>query len=260
MITTRLMGGMGNQMFQYAFGLAQARRFGTTVSLDPSLLTRPNRSFALGQWSMELSINKATPTLVEKGTRYDPYLEFSVKDNEVVQGYWQSEDYFSNVFDELRQKAFIPFKPFSHVLEQEITETNSVAIHVRRGDYLIEPHKSFHGNLDWQSYYRPATDKLRALTINPRFYIFSDDPEWVVKHWYIDFSLGEQVIVEPGRESEDIYLMSKCKHAIIANSSFSWWGAWLGDKRNRIVIAPQQWFQGPNTDYSTIVPERWFKI
>jgi hypothetical protein len=260
MITTRLMGGMGNQMFQYAFGLAQARRFNTTVALDPTLLTRPNRGFVLGQWSMDLSINKAEPTLVETNMRYDPYLEFSVKNNDVLQGYWQSEHYFSNVYDELRQRAFVPFKPFSHALEQEISEVNSVAVHVRRGDYLIEPHKSFHGNLEWASYYKPAMDKLRALTTRPMFYIFTDDPEWVRTNWYTDFSLGEQTIVPQGRESEDIFLMSRCKHAVIANSSFSWWGAWLGDTEYRVVIAPRQWFQDSNTDYSTIVPERWFRI
>lgn len=262
MIITRLMGGMGNTMFQYAFGLACARRLGTAVALDPSMLTAPNRGFALGQWSMQLNLAKPrVATVIENGMRYNRLLAYGVKDNDVLQGYWQSEKYFIDIADELRRGAFVPIKSFDHVLLDQIRQTNSVAVHVRRGDYLIEPHKSFHGNLNRENYYKPAMDRMRGFLQDPHFFIFTDDPEWVKENWYTDFSLGRWVVVEPGRESEDIYLMSKCKHAIIANSSFSWWGAWLGDYPGRTVIAPQKWFSDEaGEDYSDIVPDRWIKI
>jgi hypothetical protein len=261
-ITTILQGGMANQMFQYAFGLAQARRLKTLLVLDATRLGG-KRPFNLGQWSLPSLIltTRQEPTVIEHGMNYNPYLYDLVKDGEVLQGYWQNEKYLITVEEELRE-IFVPFAPLSErakQLQAQITgHAQSTFIHVRRGDYLKEPHKSFHGVLGY-NYYGPAMQQLCRNIGNeePKLFIFSDDIEWCKQrlsaHWEY---------VEPGREAEDIYLMSLCRNAIIANSSFSWWGAWLGDhQRNRTVVAPQKWFTDEaNEDYSGVVPQRWVKI
>lgn len=261
-ITTILQGGMANQMFQFAFGLAQARRLNTDLILDATRLGG-NRPFNLGQWSLT-SLKLTTrqePTIIEHGMNYNPYLYDLVKDGDVLQGYWQNEKYLIMVEEELR-KIFVPFAPLSERAKQmqaQITGyPQSTFIHVRRGDYLKEPHKSFHGVLD-HNYYGHAIQQLYSNLddAEPKFFIFSDDIEGCKQrlspHWEY---------VESGREAEDIYLMSLCHNAIIANSSFSWWGAWLGDTQlNRTIIAPEKWFtDAAKEDYSGIVPQRWIKI
>jgi hypothetical protein len=259
MITVKLMGGMGNQMFQYAMGLAVARRLDTRVQLDTSLLG-VNRPLALHQWNidaLQLAPRHAA-TVHEQGMRYNQATVDSIKDGDVLQGYWQSEKYFYDP-DALRGE-FTPltWSIRSRDLLKQIFQSNSVAVHVRRGDYLNEPHKSFHGILS-DKYYADAMTRIwHERGLSARFFIFSDDIKWVKSN----FSSEPFTFVEPGTESEDIYLMSICNHAIIANSSFSWWGAWLGDKqKNRTVIAPAKWFaDGSGEDYSDIVPERWIKI
>src|SRR5271168_480591 len=138
MITTRLMGGMGNQMFQFAFGLETARRLGTELAMDASMLTQPNRSFGLGQWSVRLNMIKTAPTVLERGMPYNQPLVDSIKDGDVLQGYWQTEKYFPSIANTLRYDLFVPFKTFDHPLLEDIRNTNSVAVHVRRGDYLKE--------------------------------------------------------------------------------------------------------------------------
>lgn len=262
-VTVKLMGGMGNQMFQAAMGMAQAARLGTSVQLDPSLLTNPERKFALGQWSMYLDLGVKPTTIHEQGMLYNQKLVDSIKDGDCLQGYWQSEKYFANLIPDAIHQVFTPFAPLSdrakRVQEHIEQNENMCFVHVRRGDYLKEPHKSFHGVLG-MSYYSRAASEIFERTNGSvkRFVVFTDDPEWARTQFTNPF----YTVIEPNRESEDIYLMSLCKHAIIANSSFSWFGAWLGDnKKNRTVIAPQKWFTDEaKQDYSDIVPGRWIKI
>ncbi len=258
MITVKMMGGMGNQMFQFAFGLAQARRLGVGLQLDASHQDRP---FSLRQWLLpNVPYAKMAPTVLERGMNYDQALVDSIKDGDVLRGYWQNERYFQLVEKELRE-IFMPSEsPFdSAAFSQTVArmiDTHSVAVHVRRGDYLIEPHKSYHGVLDL-GYYNQAFNEVYNRMAAPHFFIFSDDPQWVRQH----FSGDNITMIEPGKEAEDMHLMSFCKHAIIANSSFSWWGAWLGDNRkDRVVISPEKWFDQANEDYSGIVPSRWVKV
>jgi glycosyl transferase family 11 len=259
MITTVLMGGMGNQMFQYACGLAQARRLNTSVWFDVSLLGG-KRKFVLNQWSLPKDIFTVTgvqPTIHENGMGHNRDINEKVKDGDCLYGYWQSKKYFEHIQDDVR-RIFIPVQPapdgaFSVKLRMI---SNTVAVHVRRDDYLIAPHKEFHGLLP-MSYYESAMQHIRSRVTNPTFFIFSEDVEWTRQN----FTSPDVVIMPRGQEAEDIYNMSLCHHAITANSSFSWWGAFLGDARSedRIVIAPSQWFQDQRTDYSDIVPDRWLR-
>lgn len=259
MITVVLQGGAGNQLFQYGFGLAQARRLNTQVQFDATRLAA-NRPFSLGQWNID-SFNLSSrlkPTVQEQGMPYNQQLVDSIKDGDVIQGYWQSEAYLESVKEDL-----LSIKPLDRrrYLEDEILkEENSVAIHVRCGDYLVEPHKSFHGNLGWE-YYGAAIQHIKERISNPKFFLFTDDPRRVSELFYTDYT-PNYMIVEPGSEAADIYAMSMCDHVITANSSFSWFGAWLGDPRsNEIVIAPKNWF-GPSSkeDASDVCPPRWVRL
>lgn len=255
MITIKLMGGMGNQMWQYAFGLAQARRLGVELQVDTSHLGG-KRPLALNQWQIELNlVERQMPTITEQGMGYNQELVNRIKDGDVLQGYWQNEKYINSIEEDLREFVFVPRASINRSLK--LLNSNSVAVHIRRGDYLQEPHKSFHGVLSLKYYLDAFTRIWDERGLDAQFFIFSDDTEWVKKEFG-----SERFIFMPSKlEAEDIYLMSLCKHAVIANSSFSWWGAWLGDgKENRIVIAPKKWFDQANEDYSGIVPDRWVKI
>lgn len=260
-IAVKLMGGCGNQMFQYAMGLAQARRLGVELVLDVSLLGG-YRKYQLDQWGFgnwkPVLITGSRTTIAEGSIRYNQEIVSRLKDGDVLEGYWQTEKYFINVRNEILQ-IFVPRNTLSleaAALKLEIDNTNSIFLHIRRGDYLNPYTKRLHGLLSMQ-YYQTAMNYITERVSNPKFFIFSDDFEWAKQNF-----IGEQfVVVQPNIEAVDIYLMSHCKYAIIANSTFGWWGAWLGiEHRDRIVIAPSQWFQELNDDPRDIVPEQWFKI
>jgi hypothetical protein len=252
MIVSVLMGGMGNQMFQLACGLAQARRLDSTLRLDITLLGG-KRKYILDQWTLPGDVTTVTGTALtvhENGMGYNRDINERVKDGDCLYGYWQSEKYFRDIRDDIR-RIFIP-----HQAEFVGVGIDSVAVHVRRDDYLVSPHKEFHGLLP-MSYYESAMNYIRERVTNPTFFIFSEDVEWARQN----FIASDAILVPRGQEARDIYLMSRCQHAIVANSSFSWWGAFLGDwQTDRIVIAPNRWFQDERTDGSDIVPDRWLRL
>lgn len=259
MITARVQGGMGNQMFQYAMGWAQANRIGTTFGIDHSIITQYSIApYKLNQWQISNVVaEKSAATVREQSLPYDQKLVDSIKDGDVLQGYWQTEKYFRNIRESLLRK-FVPKLVSRRTLGlyDHIEATNSLAVHVRRGDYLTEPHKSYHGVLPVFYYVEAAEYIYRKVGVE-RVFMFSDDIEWCRK----TFPGNSPVTyVEPGSEAEDIWLMSRCKHAIIANSSFSWWGAWLNQNPEKIVIAPNKWFYQAKEDYKDIVPESWVKV
>ncbi len=243
MITVRLVGGLGNQMFQYAYGRALMQRH-TVQFMDHC-----------GQYGM--SVNKFNtqvrlglpegPARSEKSLPYDP-TEMVVEDPSTLYGYWQCEKYFLDVEAALRQE-FTLREP-SGVLEYP----NSVAIHIRRGDYLTWAAAS-HGALPLDYYWRAAkylTDRFQDLN----FHVFTDDPEWARQN----FISPRPVSLIHTTPHEDLILFSKCRHAVIANSSFSWWGAWLGADKTGTIIAPKDWFRTTEYDSRDIVPERWVKM
>jgi len=260
MITTILQGGMGNQMFQYVMGLSAARKLGVGLQVDATRLGG-KREYGLNQWNIptpEMTMVRMKPTVIECGMPYNQALLDSIKDGDVIQGYWQSEKYFQGIDADELLSLFRVQSVFRLELANQISEPNTAFIHVRRGDYLIEPHKSFQGNLT-MDYYREAIRILKEQGAE-KFFVFSDDIGWCAENFH---GPEQYTFVSPGAESQDIYLMSFCQHAIIANSSFSWWGALLGDigswGRDRTVIAPERWFAAPE-DYRDIVPSRWIKI
>ena len=263
MIVT-LMGGLCNQLFQYAFGVSVAKARGEEV-----FFTR-NRVDADIKRSYSLSAFRVDAKFAEQETEYKFYGSdtfqpevFLAPPHTTFIGYWQTEKYFDAPL--VREKVRLPIlsRETLRIAAEIFEEPNSTFIHVRRGDYVKEKHTSeFHGNLSLD-YYQQAIERIRA-SAHAKFYVFSDDPDWCRAN-FPDFRIVDHNKPGDGKtsglEHEDLWLMSLCRHAIIANSAFSWWGAWLGDEqKGRMVIAPKQWFQNPDQNSTDIIPERWIKI
>lgn len=284
MIVARITGGLGNQMFQYAAGRALAQRHQTQLLLDiRDFETQSLREFALHRLSIQAEVasehhlrqwptwsRKPAALLQRIGVSTNRYKQPSfafdpgwhvLSDNLLIEGYFQSEQYFSDIKSILK-KEFLPLcKPTenNHDFESALTSAESVMIHIRRGDYIINS-KAFktHG-LCSISYYESAIKQIRTKLMQPQFFIFSDDLDWARKY----LSLGNEGNYIEGNTKApeiDLYLMSRCKHFIIANSSFSWWGAWLGFYEKSICIAPRPWFDKVSFDERDLIPADWQRL
>ncbi|MCY0969551.1 alpha-1,2-fucosyltransferase [Chryseobacterium wangxinyae] len=286
MVAVELIGGLGNQMFQYATARALALFRNEELSLDNHLFTNYMlHEYGLHHFNIHCSFfekentafepltttekakaflyqKKIYNTYVEKDLRYDEALfEFSHK-NIFLKGYFQSEKYFITFRDQLRKDFEItsPLKKETIDFLQIIKTENSVSLHIRRGDYVSNPEaNAVHGTCDLKYYHR-AIEAIKKIVENPVFFIFSDDIDWAKANlkinnttYFVDFN-------DASTNYEDIKLMSACKHNIIANSSFSWWGAWLNDNDNKIVIAPNKWFNTDDHNSKDIIPESWRQI
>jgi hypothetical protein len=269
------MGGCGNQIFQYATGLALARRLGVNLQLDVSgyeaAIQNPPRQYSLGLFrgvDARVVHTLAGQVIREKGLAYQPDVFENAPRNCSIVGYWQCEKYFAALREELCERV-VPREPLparSAATEQTILAAakRSVSVHVRRADFVGNP---YHEVLPLD-YYEAAAQLIAAKVPDPVFFIFSDDPEWCEVNFKLPFqtivstTLTNEMKNHRERDDVDMYLMRQCRHAIIANSSYSWWGAWMGaDKKGGVVIAPKHWF-GPafKEDPKDIVPERWIRL
>ena len=286
MITVSLIGGLGNQMFQYAAGKALAERHGVPLALDLSgfenyalrsfLLDRllvpeasasparaepiqkPEVNFARAKWKARIDrllakagLPKLTPSpheYREPHFHYDPAFE-TLGPRTALFGYFQSERYFSSIAGSLRD-WFSPREPLGSAAFTTLARIEAsrlpISVHVRRGDYLNPGTAEYHGILS-DSYYRDALGRLGAgANQDAQLFVFSDDA--AAAEQVLDFvPKSRQVYVrgDPARPWEDMALMARCRHHVIANSSFSWWGAWLNRSSDKIVVAPRAWF-APN--------------
>ncbi len=296
MIIISIFGGLGNQMFQYACGKALASKLGVELKLDISFLAdkslRENftvrdfeldifnitektanltevRDFVPNLWSCNnidllkykiLRLIKANHYYFEKQKfLFEPKIE-QVKKNSYVYGYFQTEKYFQNVKSELIQAFTLKNKPDEQnkkLICQMGTE-NAVSIHIRRGDYHNSPFKLLEMN-----YYQQAINLITEKVLNPKFYIFSNDYNWASEN-FAALNIDKTILThnKADRSYMDMILMSHCKHNICANSSFSWWGAWLNQNSSKIIITPKQWFKNEEYTESTydLIPEDWLKI
>ena len=264
MITTTIKGGLGNQMFQYAAGYALSRRLGDAMQLDLSFYDKQDkRKFELAELCIDFETHSAvSKDLKSKKARFwvkhrnmdDCYIEpsacYDVTFEDLgspcrIDGYFQSELYFESY----RKEIIRQYRPKEAISERNKaylahikSSTCSVAVHLRRGDYLDQKIASVHGVLT-DEYYENAIKILSSMVgADHELFIFTDDPLFSRDKWGADKSV---VIVEGNDDCpvNYIYLMSACHHNIIANSSFSWWGAWLNQRKDKITIAPRQWFQ-----------------
>lgn len=273
MIAVLLQGGLGNQMFQYAAGRTLAARRGVPLVLSRAALSSPARGetprpYELNRFRIEARLAHASEEREiaiachlggvtrwlgrwkvrrERSPRYDPAVLDSA-DGTLLRGYWQSEKYFSDCAERIgRELELAQPLPAAHAaLRERMRETASVSLHVRRGDYVTSrTAAAFHGELP-MDYYQRAIDRIRDVVAAPSFFIFSDDPAWCREHLDIPGCEVFHVSAELRSDgAQDLALMRGCRHHIIANSSFSWWGAWLagvGQPEHGQVIAPRQWF------------------
>lgn len=292
MIIVKLIGGLGNQMFQYALGRNLALSKQTELKLDiTGFETYKLRTYSLCHFNIKESL--ATKAEISRLTKYASkkgkiwclrnYLfadasifvkekrsmEFkfdssvmNISNDAYLDGYWQNEKYFKDIEGIIRKEFVVQdsMGDEDKMVAQSITHTNSVSVHIRRGDYVTNAKtNAVHGICDI-NYYLNASKIIIAKTPHPHFFIFSDDHEWVKDN--IAFAHPTTYITHNGADKnyQDLRLMSMCRHNIIANSSFSWWGAWLNANTNKIIVAPQKWLNDSTRDASDITPKTWNRI
>ena len=305
MLIIKLQGGLGNQMFQYAFAksaqiknqqkkeIGQSSRNNLELKLDTSYYTKKDilalqkdtpRKYLLDKFNIdekiatEDEVKKLNPFWFKfykkiKGKIFgyeNQYIFYPkslvVGDNTYLEGSWQSEKYFQEIADIIKKQFTLknPFHPTSQKMLDEIKNAENsgkipVSIHVRRTDYVNrEVNAKFFGacSLD---YYKSAVEIIKQKISSPNFFIFSDDIEWAKEN--LDFISPAEFVSNPEiPDYEELILMSKCKHNIIANSSFSWWGAWINQNPNKIVVAPKKWVQKNEEDFKDIIPSEWIRL
>ncbi|MEO5593839.1 MAG: alpha-1,2-fucosyltransferase [Chitinophagaceae bacterium] len=286
-------GGLGNQMFQYALFLAfKSRGKKVKLSLSDFFYLYHHNGFNLHTaFDLRLEFTpKVTGHFLNNGEflyknkiaagflrriipkykkgRYTEYREKKEflydpalfdQESKLLIGTWQAENYFSDIKDMLHG-AFTfrtPVDAENVRLAEKISNSNAISIHVRRGDYQGTEWEKSHHVIKDISYYTNALQYLQGKVKNPRYFVFSDNIDWVKQHLelpgctYIDHNKGKNSYI-------DMYLMSLCKHNIIANSTFSWWGAWLNRYEDKIVVMPEKWLN--NTDCQGIFPPQWIKM
>lgn len=258
MITTKLMGGLGNMLFQIAAGYAVAKRSDQEYLLNTAYTeighghSRPQSPDKyLGDVFSRLNIlndNREVTRIVEPSFSYN-LIENQTTDCS-LEGYYQSYKYFEDCENDIRDL----FAPKDELIQKIHTQykvkgEETVAVHIRRGDYL--PLANFHHNLHI-SYY---TNAIKLFPTGTTFIIISDDIEWC-KEVFVG---NKYVFTASHSDVEDLYTMSECSHNIIANSTFSWWGAWLNSNINKLVIYPNKWFGPGNNHMSTLdlFPPSW---
>lgn len=283
MITVYLQGGLGNILFQYAAGSNLAVRNNTSLRLDLSHYIGWRDMFAhtlikeLGHFRLnaELFVPSGLRKAIncfgmrnltsnaffeEKHFGYDPAV-LKLGDGSSLSGYFQSEKYFQGIEPDLRKELQLK-APFSDRsvsdYEKKISDSNSVAIHIRRGDYLK---KALH-NVCTKDYYARSIEYMRESLAEPCFFIFSDDIEWCRAN--IGFGEYDFVVINTADQRlADFYLMSLCKHVIISNSSFSWWAAWLNSSPDKIIVSPDRWFNDEIMNAQALrdtIPGSWIRV
>jgi hypothetical protein len=293
-VIVRLMGGLGNQLFQYATGYALSRRLDVPLLVDRSFLDVRADTVDWTLRDLELDafqvpLNFATPAMIGKArkvldSRFHRLLshwlpslypwQILVEDGErhmpryntlrapaYLQGHWQSQRYFEDVADELRGAMFLPREEPDEVnarLRDLARQKLTASIHVRRGDYVTAVSNGYHHTCGAEYYRESAAWMVRELGVE-HFLVFSDEPDRVLSE--LDLPHPHTLVSHnTGRSAHwDMWLMRQCAHHIIANSSFSWWGAWLNTSPGKVVIAPKRWFTDPALSAVDLLPVQWLK-
>jgi hypothetical protein len=290
-IIVKLKGGLGNQLFQYACGRALAHRNRTSLKLDTSwFASQSKRHYSLDRFNISATVASNLDIantmhgpnnlwgriharlqslkpyykrrfVLERGLYFDPMI-LQVSRDAYLDGYWASPKYFSNIADILRTELTLieAMDSANGEYAQRIQECNSISVHIRRGDYVAVEYQAIFGLLPLE-YYQSAIRYLAEQVDRPRFYIFSDDTEWCRDNLRLGYE--HEFVLQNGANADqnDLALLSLCQHHIIANSTFSWWGAWLSDRnKNKIVIAPQKWYTDPRYSTRDFIPEGWIQL
>lgn len=290
MIITELNGGLGNQMFQYAVARRLAKIHGTKLKIDISGFDAYRlRAYELSHFNIDVEFvnyadialfkasNCIKQSLLKLKNSFKPFKLMEVKekyfhfdesilylpDNVYLRGYWQSEKCFNDIENtirsdfSLREKLTNESEEIANLIRRSKV---SVAIHIRRGDYVSNPTtNSMHGTCSL-SYYQECVKELAEKFSDLQLFIFSDDPVWVKANLYYKYPTVFVSHNASERAYEDMHLMSLCEHNIIANSSFSWWGAWLNNNPDKIVFAPKKWFRKDEINTKDLIPDNWIRV
>ncbi|MEG0024271.1 MAG: alpha-1,2-fucosyltransferase [Akkermansia sp.] len=282
----KLQGGLGNQMFQYAFGQAQRTSFGESVLYDISWFDEVKKKGKMTLRNYELDVFLANVPLIDEPCvsnllygrlpliswmrrRFHKNLhlirerdaheyreEFLTTRGDIYyDGCFQNENYFTSIRSQLLHDFELrePLNSANDAMLEKIRKVHAVSLHVRRGDYLTTNRLSV-CPLD---YYHHAMEWIAQHVENPHFFIFSDDPLWVAEHLSCNYT---HTLVDLNGSHEgyyDLELMKNCKHQIIANSTFSWWGAWLNQNPDKMIIAPTSWYADPSRQSDGLLPSQW---
>lgn len=291
MIVVKLQGGLGNQMFQYAAAKSLATKHNTKVVFDTRWFdnipdTDTKRWYELDCFKIQKNELKMDDFMIINrglGRRsklkialmgltkkrlfafevpdHKFYSEFNnLPDNIYLDGWFTSEEYFKSIrVDLLKDFNYkVPPTGLNRELMSVISNTTSVSLHVRRGDYISNKHANKWHGLTGLDYYQKAIGVIAKKIHSPKFYVFSDDPTWCKINLKIKYPIT--YVSHNSKGAEDMRLMRTCKHNIITNSTFSWWGAWLNENPSKIVIAPNQWLANEKVDTSDVIPQNWIKL
>lgn len=297
MIIVRLNGGLGNQMFQYVLGRRLALERKCDLALDiASCQRRADRPFLLDRFNIVARL--ATPQEVMQATyqrvswptigwhflRTGKLVHFRRAaswvreedpahfDNRILaldqkglylDGYWQSERYFDTIAEVVRRDLTLtdPLSPAAADMARQLSSMpEAVAVHIRRGDYLANPRATAVHGICPLEYYTTAAHLLAQKLAAPNFLVFSDDPEWCKEHFKPPYAFKVISGYACAGPQEELVVMSHCAHFIIANSTFSWWGAWLSARTPKLVIAPRRWLAQSEIDISTRHPADWVLV
>ncbi len=292
MIITKLQGGLGNQLFQYAIGRRLAIDQKTELKIDidfydiqanvtkrdfklkafqinADFATKADKIAVLGLsvfqpikrrlWKMGFDIFRWNYIRESSYGYHSEVLNHT--ESAHLDGYWQCPLYFESIRSVLLNEITIENKfltePFQ-TKSKEINIKNSVAIHVRRGDYVSNPIVNQQFGVCSVEFYNTAIQYILEKVDKPEFYVFSDDITWCKQN--IDSQITPVNFVTGFSDYEDLILMSKCKHQIVSNSTFGWWGAWLNQNPTKIVIAPAVWYVDPTLDTTQLIPSEWIRL
>ncbi|HKJ23771.1 MAG TPA: alpha-1,2-fucosyltransferase [Myxococcota bacterium] len=282
-MVVELAGGLGNQMFQYAAGLALAARAGLDLRVDPfRLAADPKRQLEIdafpgcrlreaGRWqrlpgdpraqalARRFGIGCFPPLLHQDRPGFEPRV-VAARAPVYLRGYWQSERYFADHDAAVRAAFSTADLGPARARASRLREPGAVAVHVRRGDYASEAAtRRVHGLLP-RDYYERAVAHVRSRVPSPVFHLFSDDPAFVREAfaWLEDAELASESGAT-GRAVDDLAAMATCRHHIVANSSYSWWAAWLGASPGQVAVAPLRWYADPTRDTTDLVPPEWHR-
>lgn len=290
-VIARIEGGLGNQLFQYAAARSLADRLNCELALDlRGLAANGDRPFQLNLYNIRATIatevdleglshwrstritrihsrlSHVFPKVFSFPTFWPSSFAFDKRFNRISRpaylvGYWQSEKYFSWNRERILQDITLlaPLAESNATLGR-IKACNSVAMHIRRGDYVTNSSAAeYHGLCD-MSYYHSAIEQMKKNVEDIEVFVFSDDLDWARNNLQLNVPMQFVADNSDDRGYLDLELISQCKNHIVANSSFSWWGAWRAQSLGQHVYAPKRWFRGLRTNTTDVIPSRWHAI
>lgn len=286
MVIVKLTGGLGNQLFQYSAARRISYLYNLPLKLDISefvqyklhnyslmhlnIIEEIATQDEIAKFKPQNVLSKLSFKLVgkfnhiyarERHFHFDPNI-LKIDRAAYLEGYWQSEKYFLDIEAVVRKELLIKTLPDyeNKIMMNKIIDSDAVSLHIRRADYIANSAtNAFHGTCSLDYYYR-AVEKVVEKIKYPYFYIFSDDPSWALVNLKLKYPATFITHNGPDKNYEDLRLMSLCRHSIIANSTFSWWGAWLCTNQDKVVIAPQNWFNDQTINTTDLIPPNWIRI